>query len=61
MEELALKTVEAHQQSNRRDKFAAAALTGILAAWTGEVQPNPDEAASVAFIFADAMLEESEK
>ncbi len=46
---------------DRRDKFAAAALTGILAAWTGEVQPNPDEAASVAFIFADAMLEESEK
>ena len=41
-----------------RDYFAAQALTGMLASYTGDDStfPQPSEAANAAYSFADAML-----
>jgi hypothetical protein len=43
-----------------RDRFAAAALTGYLAAFTGEdvTLPNPRTTAKCCYEYADAMLAE---
>jgi len=40
-----------------RDYFAAAALTGLLASHSGEIElPDDDKAAKWSFAFADAMI-----
>ena len=44
-----------------RDKFAAKAMQGIIAAWGRHDVEMPSEIAHDAFIFADAMLAEREK
>ena len=53
---------EAYEE-NLRDRFAAAAITGILAGKWGQMpQYKPEEAfASLAYIIADAMLIAREK
>lgn len=46
--------------TDRRDMFAAAALTGMLAAFVGDVKfPTTKMAALQAYDFADAMMKES--
>ena len=53
---------EAYEE-NLRDRFAAAAITGILAGKWGQMpQYKPEEAfANLAYIIADAMLTAREK
>ena len=53
---------EAYEE-NLRDRFAAAAITGILAGKWGQMpQYKPEEAfANLAYIIADAMLRVREK
>lgn len=46
--------VVANLGMSRRDYFAAAALTGVLASRTGGVDPEVD--AGLAYRYADAML-----
>ena len=48
-------------RAEKRDRFAAAALTGILSSWTGNDYPAESGAAAKAFIFAKEMLVESEE
>lgn len=45
----------------KRDRFAAAALIGILSSWTGDDYPAESGAAAKAFLFAKEMLIESEE
>lgn len=51
-----------HRGMSRRDYFAAAALTGIIASHTGiQAMPDEDEAASDARAYADALIAELDK
>lgn len=47
---------------SRRDYFAAAALTGIIASFSGHMPiPKPRDAAEKALQYADALIERMEE
>jgi hypothetical protein len=48
------------ERAARRDQFAAAALTGMLASWTADNYPPVVETSAIAFQYGEAMLQESE-